>query len=276
MKIRIVCDSSANLYTLDGVDFTPVPMKVIAGEKEYIDNEQLDVSKMLAELGEYKGKSGSSCPNINEWLEAFGDAEWVLGAALTSKISGAYSAASAAAQEYMNTYPERKVFILDSLTTGPELELIVEKYAELVKEKLDFDKICEEIQEYLRHTHLMFSLESLQNFVNNGRVKPAVASAAKLFGICIVGRASDQGELEPLNKCRGRERAYKQIFRLMSEAGFSGGKVRIRHSENPESAAALSEEIRASFPEYDIKIGKNNGLCSFYAEKGGLLVGFES
>ena len=39
MKIRIVCDSSANLYTLDGFDFTPVPMKVIAGEKEYIDNE---------------------------------------------------------------------------------------------------------------------------------------------------------------------------------------------------------------------------------------------
>lgn len=56
----IVADSSANLYRGDCADFTPVPLKIIASEKEYVDDESLDVAGMLAGLREYKGRSGSA------------------------------------------------------------------------------------------------------------------------------------------------------------------------------------------------------------------------
>lgn len=275
MKVRVVADSSANLFQVEGVDFVAAPLKIFTDNKEYIDDENLDVKGMTDDLKAYRGKSGSSCPNFGDWTEAFGDADVVYGVALTSKISGAYNAAHAAGEDYMESNPGKKIFVLDSLTTGPELELIVEKYAELVKAGEDFEAVCEKIQEYLKTTHLMFSLESLQTFVNNGRVNPAVAAAAKILGICIVGQASAEGELQQLHKRRGRAKAIAQIWENMKNAGYNGGKVRLRHTFNEESAKALADIIKAEYPNSDITIGANRGLCSFYCEPGGVLVGFE-
>lgn len=272
----IAADSSANLYRGDCADFTPVPLKIIAGEKEYVDDESLDVAGMLAGLREYKGRSGSACPGVGDWLEAFGDAREVYGVSLTSHLSGCYNAACIAAQQYMAEHPERKVFVLDSLSTGPELELLIEQYRDLIEQGCAFEEVRDGIRQYVRRTHLLFSLESLSNFAKNGRVSPALAAAASILGIRIVGRASDEGELEPLHKCRGEKRAIRQLWECMRDGGFTGGKVRIRHSENPNAAQQLAETIRESYPDCDIRIGVNRGLCSYYAEKGGVLVGFES
>ena len=272
----IVADSSANLYRDGDTDFVPVPLRILAGEKEYVDDETLDVAGMLADLREYKGRSGSACPGVGDWLEAFGDAQEVYGVSLTSHLSGCYNAASIAAQEYVAEHPDRKVFVLDSLSTGPELELLIEQYRDLIEGGCAFEEVRETIRQYARRTHLLFSLESLSNFAKNGRVSPALAAAASILGIRIVGRASDEGELEPLHKCRGEKRAIRQLWECMRNEGFAGGKVRIWHSENPNAAQQLAETIRESYPGCDIRIGVNRGLCSYYAEKGGVLVGFES
>lgn len=276
MKKVIVADSSANLYQDECGYFVPVPLKILTDEKEYVDNEALDVAGMLADLWKYKGRSSTACPSVGDWLHAFGDAEEVYGVSLTSHLSGCYNAACIAAEEYMAEHPGRKVFILDSLSTGPELELLIEKYRELIEAGYAFDVIQQRIKEYLKQTHLLFSLESLSNFAKNGRVSPALAAAANLLGIRIVGRASDAGELEPLHKSRGEKRAMKQLWDCMQQSGYAGGKVRIRHSDNRNAAEMLSGEILSSYPDADIKIGANRGLCSYYAEKGGILVGFES
>ena len=66
------------------------------------------------------------------------------------------------------------------------------------------------------------------------------------------------------------------MFAEMKKRGFSGGKVRIDHCLNPEGAKSLAEKILSEFPDCDLKIGENKGLCSFYAEKGGMLIGFEN
>ena len=272
----IVADSSANLYRGGDTDFVPVPLRILAGEKEYVDDETLDVAGMLADLREYKGRSGSACPGVGDWLEAFGDAEEVYGVSLTSHLSGCYNAGAIAAQQYMEEHPDRKAFVLDSLSTGPELELLIEQYRDLIEQGCAFEEVRDGIRQFARRTHLLFSLESLSNFAKNGRVSPALAAAASILGIRIVGQASDEGELEPLHKCRGEKRAIRQLWECMRENGFAGGKVRIRHSENPDAAQQLADSIRESYPDCDIRIGANRGLCSYYAEKGVVLVGFES
>lgn len=276
MKKVIVADSSANLYRDESRYFVPVPMKVVAGDKEYIDDETLNVAGMLDDLQAYDGRSGSSCPSVGDWMNAFGDAEEVIGISITSHLSGCYNAANVASEFYVSEHPDRKTFILDSLSTGPEMELLVEKCQELLESGASFEYVKGELQQYLCRTHLLFSLESLSNFAKNGRVSPALAAIANLLGIRIVGRASSEGELEPLHKCRGEKRAISQLWSCMQEAGYAGGKVRIRHSDNPNAAEKLSGEILSSYPEADVKIGVNHGLCSYYAEKGGVLVGFES
>lgn len=276
MKTCIVADSSANLLHLEGVDFSVVPLKIIAGDWEYVDNSELDVAAMLRQLRDYKGKSGTACPSVGEWTDAFGEADWVFGVAVTSALSGCCGAGRAAAEQYMQTKPGSRVFILDSLSAGPELVLILEKYRELILAGEHFEDICRKIIQYRERTHLVFSLSSLNNFAKNGRVNPTLAAAVGLLGIRIVGCASEEGELKPLHKCRGEKRSLSCMLDCMVEMGYSGGKARLYHSYNEGAALKLAEMIRERFPGSDVSIGQNRGLCCFYAEEGGLLAGFES
>jgi len=274
-NIRLVSDSSINLLSFEGFDYAAVPMKVVAGDTEYVDNSALDLPAMLKGLKEYKGKSSTACPSVGEWLEAFGDADEVLGVAITSNLSGCYNASQVAAKQYLKSHPNAKVFILDSYSTGPEMHLILEKYAELINEGLSFEEIVEAIKEYSKKTHLMFSLASLSNFAKNGRISPAVAAAVGLLNIRIVGKASDEGTLEPMHKCRGEKRAMAQLLSCMEAVGFKGGKVHLCHTYNLEMAEKFAEMLRQKYADVKLTIRQNLGLCSYYAEEGALLVGFE-
>ena len=88
-------------------------------------------------------------------------------------------------------------------------------------------------------------------------------------------RASDVGALEPTDQCRGEARSLRAILRHLKESGLKSGKAILAHCLNESAANTLKNMIETDLPGVDVKIGKNLGLCSFYAEKGGLLVGFE-
>jgi len=276
MKIRIVADSSANLNTDLGRKLISVPLKITAGEKTFIDDENLDIKEMADHLASYNGKSGSACPGTGEWMEAFGDADWVFVITITSNLSGSYNAARVAMEEYLEEHPECKIHIFDSLSTGPELKLIVEKIEELAADGLEFDAICENVHEYMKTTYLEFNLKSLRNLANNGRVSPAVAKLAGMIGLHLVGKASEVGTLEPTDKVRGEKKAISTIYKNMKELGYKGGKVRIDHCMNIPAAEKLAEIIREDYPQADVVIDMVGGLCCFYAEVGGLMIGFEA
>lgn len=275
MKFKIVSDSASNVFSLPGVDYASVPLKIITAQAEYVDDESLDVEKMVAEVKATKGKSGTSCPNIHDWLEAFGDADRVFAVAITSNLSGSCAAARQAKEEYETARPGAKVYVIDTLSAGPEMRLIIEKLKQWVQEQLSFEQIREAVQAYMQRTHLLFSLESLTNLARNGRVSPAVAKIAGVLGIRVVGTASEEGTLQQLYKCRGEKKALDTIFEEMKRRGFGGGKTRIAHCFNPEAAAKLKTAILNAFPKSDVQIEQTTALCSFYAEQGGLLVGFE-
>ncbi len=274
-KIRIVADTSANVLALQRVDFSSAPLKIITAEREFVDNEALDVDGMIDFFDEYKGRSQTSCPNPLDWLEAFGDADDVFCVAITSGLSGSYNAACAAKEMFEAENSGKRVCVLDSLSAGPELTLIIEKLEDLITQGMEYDEICREIRVYMQQTGLLFMLASLKNFAANGRVSPAVAKIAGILGIRIVGRASDKGQLEPLNKCRGEECSLKTILTHLKKYGYVGGRIRIAHCRNEAAAVSLKERILTEFPQADIAISPCRGLCSYYAEKGGLLVGFE-
>ena len=276
LNFRIVADSAADVTELKTVDFCAAPLKIRAGEREFYDTPSLDIAEMVDYLKAYKGKSTSSCPNPDEWLAAFGDAKYVFGVTLSSNISGSYNAAMIAKNIYETEYPERRVFIVDSLSAGPEETILVEKLEELITAGNDFDSICREITAYHKKTGVLFMLESLTNFANNGRVSHAVAKIAGLLGINIVGTASDEGTLAPTDKCRGLKKSIATIIRHLKSAGYTGGKLRIAHCFNPDGALALKNGIINTFKTAEIIISATGGLCSFYAERGGLLVGYET
>ena len=275
MKFKIVTDSSADLLSIEGVPFESVPLKIITSEREYVDNESLDVKKMLEDLKIYKGKSHTSCPNSGEYIEAFGDAENVFCVTITGGLSGSFNAATVAAKMYTEEHPERRVHVIDSLSTGAENALLLEKIAELILAHDDFDAVKEKITEYHSHTRLIFALESMLNLSRNGRVSPIVAKVCGVLGIRVIGRASDVGTLEVTDKSRGAKAAVSDIVKNMGKEGYASGRVKLHHANNLSFAEAVREKILAEYPDAKIEIAETRGLCSFYAELGGLLVGFE-
>ena len=273
--VKIVADSSANLMELKTVAFDAAPMKIITAQREFVDDRNLDLDEMIAFFKSYKGRYQSSCPNPEDWLMTFGDAEDVFCVAITRVLSGSYNAACIAKEMYETEHPGRRVIVIGSLSTGPELTLLVEKLEELIVAGKTFEEICAYIPEHQKKTGLLFMLESLNNFAANGRVSPAVAKIAGVLGIRIVGKASDAGTLEPTDKCRGEEKSLKTILKHLKESGLKTGKVILAHCLNESAANTLKNLIETNIPGVAVKVGKNLGLCSFYAEKGGLLVGFE-
>ena len=271
---RIVADSSANLAA-NGGSVVSVPLKIITDQKEYVDDANLNTTAMVWDLQAYTGKSSTACPSPQDWLEAFADAPYVFCIAITSNLSGSCNAATIAKADYEVSFPDRKVCVIDSLSTGGEMELIAEKLQELIAADLSFEEIEQAIHEYQQHTGLMFMLESMQNLANNGRVNKIVAKAAGILGIRAVGKASDVGTLEPMDKCRGEKKALAALADHMVALGYDGGKMRISHCLNPAAAESLKETILAAFPDADVQIRPTGGLCSFYAEKGGMIIGFE-
>ncbi len=275
MKYKIVSDSSSDLLSLADVPFATVPLKVQTAEREFIDESKTDVDEMLTYLAAYRGRSGSACPNTQEWLEAFEDAENVFCVTITSGLSGSYNAASIAAREYMQEKQGRRVYVLDTLSTGAESALLIQKLQEMILADLPFDDIVAGIKQYATHTHLLFALESLHNLANNGRVSPLTAKFAGLIGIRVVGCASEAGTLEILEKARGTEKTLRVLLAQMQANGYCGGKVRIHHCQNLTVAEDLAKRIHDAYPKADVSIVPTRALCSFYAERGGLLIGYE-
>ena len=274
MAFRIVADSSANVLALPGVNYTTVPMKIVAA-KEYVDDDQLDLAGMVADLQAHKGKSGSSCPNVGDWLEAFGDEQYVFGLTITKHLSGSYNSAQQAANTYMEEHPDRKVFIIDSLSTGPEMMMIVDKILQCEKDGCDFETTKEKVLDYANHNHTLFCLESMMNLARNGRVSMAVAKIASIIGIRVVGDVQG-GQITPVHKPRGAKGATGKLFEMMKERGFQDGNIlRIAHCFGEEAALALRDAVLKEFPNTRFQLEPTTALCSFYAEAGGLIIGFE-
>ena len=276
MNIKIVSDSSSNLLQFSGIDYATVPLKIVAGEKEYVDNAQLDVAGMVADLKKFKGKSGSSCPNVQEWLDAFEGADNIIALTISAKLSGSYNSATNAAEEYMAENPGKQVWVLDSVAAGPEMALLIERIAALINEGKTLEEIKKPLTEYHKHLHTLFCLESLTNLARNGRVNPAVATIAGVLGIHVVGDVT-WGQITDQAKPRGQKKAMEKLVQMMTDRGMKdGATVRIAHCQGEENANALKAKVLEKYPNCRFIIEPTTALCSFYAEAGGLMITIEA
>ncbi len=274
MRAKLVADSAANFSTDSTLEVTYVPLKIRVGKEEFTDDCKLEIPKLLAAMDACRETSGTACPGIGDWLNAFEGSDEILGISITGALSGSYNSGIKAAEIYQKQNPGAKVFILDSLSTGPEMQLILEEYRDCINAGMDFESTVSHIKEYRNNTRLLFCLGSLKNLAKNGRVNPLLAKMGSILGIRVVGQASNKGTLELLHKCHGEKNAIRQIVRSVISSGCKGGKFRISHTENLPGASALAEQLFEIYPESDITVTENRGLCSFYSERKGLILGY--
>ncbi len=275
MKYRIVSDSTSNLPELPGdIEYRTVPLKILADGREFVDEIGLDVEEMVNAV-EHASKTGTSCPNSEEYKQAYEGADCVFAVTITSGLSGSYNAAEQGAREFAEEHPDAKIRVIDSLSTGGEMHLLIEKLKELMEQGLSFEEISAKIDEYHQTTQLLFSLESVMNLAKNGRLPVAVAKIANLLNIRFIGKPTPEGTIKPVHNVRGARKNISKIVEEMINMGYKGGKVWISHCLNLEAAQNLKNSILEKYPGGIIGIEPMTGLCSYYAERGGMIIGFE-
>ncbi|MDO5520903.1 MAG: DegV family protein [bacterium] len=280
MNYGIVVDSGCDLKHLctqanTPIDFTRVPLSLDIGNKVFADDINLDVKSYMEEMYAYKGKTGSAAPSPEVFLKAYEKSNHVFVITVTGSLSASYSSACIAGDLFRKYYPDRNIHLINSKSAGPQMTLIVRKIAALIEQGLSFDEIVTEINAYQRQTHLLFVLRTLDNLVKNGRVSKLKAKMAGILGIKIIGEATKEGIIAIIEQCRGKTIAYNRVVELLPSYHYAGGKVVIAHCFAEDIAQSLADSITSIYPGCEIELMPTSGLCSYYAEQGGILIGFD-
>ena len=276
MKFKIIVDSSSNLvnsYYQDKKDvaFKVVPLTIRIGQEEFIDNDELDVNKMLDVLRLNDGGQ-SSCPSPNDYLRELDEAEYSFIITITSKLSGSFNSACVARTMCKN--PEH-VFVIDSKGTAGSIVLIAEKLFELIKENKEFSVITNEITAFRNNVNLLFALDRFDNLVRNGRMSKLTAFIAEKIAIKPLCYADD-GEIKIKEKIRTFRGVIKRMTHYIGKmCEDTTNKICIiAHTKNESAALELKKDIEENYHFKEVRVMENRGLCAFYALEGGLIVTF--
>ena len=279
MGWAILADSSCNLreYHPKASDavYRVAPLKINIAGREYVDDASLDVAELNRLIIEETAASSSSCPSVGEWAELFRSADNVIAIAISARLSGSYDAACMARDMVLEEGP-RNIHIVNSRAAGGKLELLVARLDEFLAEHptASFGDAVSFIDGFEASSTVLFSLSSYDNLTKSGRMPKLAGHLASKLNIRILGIASDEGTIKIVVPTRGSRKTLDKIVHTMGEQDFDGGMVYIDHVDNEPGAQALADRIRQEWPNAGVRILPCGGLCSYYAENKGLIIGF--
>lgn len=279
MTWKIIVDSGCNLREMPdlaaGTSFVNVPLTIQIGDQVFVDDAGLDIDHLMATMYASSTASQSACPSPEAYRQALEGSDKAIVITITSALSGSYNSARLGAEMYRENHPNAQIHIVDSLSAGAELDLLASKVNELIATGQDFEQVVASITDYKEKTKTLFALAKVDNLVKNGRLNKLIGAVVGLLNIRMVGQASSEGTLELLHKARGQKKSVSALVEEMLKAGYKGGRVSICHRNNEKIVEQLREAITAKFPDANILAIPTSGLCSYYAEDGGMLMGYE-
>ncbi|MBQ8150252.1 MAG: DegV family protein [Clostridia bacterium] len=182
----------------------------------------------------------------------------VLHLCLSSGISGSINSARLAQQELSQQYPERKLYIVDSLAASSGYGLLMDKLADLRDDGMDIDQLRDWAEENKLNLHHWFFSTDLTFFVKGGRVSKTSGFVGTLLNICPLLNVSNEGKLIPRAKIRGKNRVIKEIVKRMEDFAEGrldySGKCYISQSATMEAAGEVARLVEEKFPKLNGKV----------------------
>ena len=182
----------------------------------------------------------------------------VLHITLSSGISGTYNSACIAQKELQEKYPDRKLYIVDSLGASSGYGLLVDKLADLRDQGMGIDEIHAWAEEHKLEVHHWFFSTDLTFYIRGGRVSKTAGFVGGLLNICPLLNMENGGHLIPREKIRGKKRVFKRIVEKMIEHAQNGldydDKCFLSHSMCEEDAKEVISLIEKNFPKLKGKI----------------------
>ncbi|HFI0140582.1 TPA: DegV family protein [Streptococcus suis] len=278
-KWKIVADSGCDYRHLSQLapdtEFVSVPLSIQVGSRTFVDDQNLNIDTMMEVMYASSEAASSACPSPQAYQTAFEGADQILVVSLTGTLSGSFNSARVARDMYLEEHPDAKIHLIDSLSAGGEMDLLVTEINRLIASGLEFEEVVSAITTYQENSKLLFVLAKVDNLVKNGRLSKLVGTIVGLLNIRMVGEASSEGKLELLQKARGHKKSVTAAWEEMKKAGYKGGRIIMAHRNNDKFFQQFSDLVKETYPEASIEEVTTSGLCSFYAEEGGLLMGYE-
>ena len=235
--------------------------------KEYLDDlgETMDIADFYKAMedGAMTKTSQVSVGEYEEFWDGFlKEGKDVLHVCLSSGISGTYNSANIAKSLMEEKYPDRKIYVVDSLNASAGFGLIMDKLADLRDEGKNIDEVYEWIMENRLKCHAWFFTSNLTYLVRGGRVSKASGFVGSALSICPLMHINTEGKLMAYQKIRTKRKVISAIVNQMEALAQDGldysDKCFISHSACLEDAKAVAELIETRFPKLNGKVNISN------------------
>ncbi|MBQ8558795.1 MAG: DegV family protein [Tyzzerella sp.] len=194
-----------------------------------------------------------------EYFESFlKEGKDILHVCLSSGISGSFNSANIAKDMLQEKYPDRKIYVVDSLCAASGFGLFMDKAADLRDEGKTIDEVHEWLEaNKMKMHHWVFSSD-LTFFIKGGRISKTAGIIGGVLNICPIIFVDRLGKLSVVQKIRTKRKAISTIVNKMEEHAEGGldynGKCYICHSACYEDAKAVADLVEERFPKLNGKV----------------------
>ena len=265
----LCCDSTADLSKehFERRDIHYVCFHFFLDGKEYFDDLGQSVPfdqfyQAMADGAETSTSQVNVDEYINFWKPMLEEGKDVLHLCLSSGISGTINSAVNAARILEEDYPDRKIYVVDSLGASSGYGLIMETLADKRDEGMDLEELHTWVEEHKLNMHHWFFSTDLTFFVKGGRISKASGWFGGMLNICPLMNMDNEGHLVPRFKIPGKKKVVREIVKKMGEFADGGyeyaGKCFISNAGCYDDARAVADLIEEQFPNLNGKVVINS------------------
>ena len=236
-------------FELDGVSYLDDCGQSISSEELFhrMDQGATTKTSQIA-IGEY----------CDFWEPYLKDGKDILHVTLSSGISGTYQSAVIAADELKVRYPERRIYVVDSLGASSGYGLLMDLLADRRDAGAGLEELWQWAEDNKLRLHHWFYSTDLTYYIRGGRISKASGMVGSLLNICPLLNMDAEGRLIPREKIRGKKNVMKRALEKMIEHAENGrnytGKCFLCHSLFLDEAMKLAAMIEETFPKMDGKV----------------------
>lgn len=248
--LRIVTDGAADMPPgwAQEYDIQVIPVNIHFGEKTYLQNVDLDTEGFYRLVDEAHKVPKTSQPSPHQFAEFYkriaqaGDT--ILSIHVTSKLSGTFASAEAAARDLAGQF---RVIPFDSLTGSAGIGMMCRVARMMERGGAGVDEILQRLEKMREQCRIVLALDTLEYARMSGRVGTLQAALASVLNVKPIAMLKD-GAINMVEKVRTRHASLERLVAMMVEE-FADKPVdmTVVHSRDPESARALEAQVRQRF-----------------------------
>ncbi|QRN84606.1 DegV family protein [Clostridia bacterium] len=281
MSVKIIADTSCDTSALDNEleNLLFAPFQITICGDTFLDTEKTR-TQIVEAMDNCPEPARTACPSPSDFLQYFeGEEKVIFVVCISSELSGTYSSARTAREQFLGEHPDHQIFIIDSLSaSAAEAAVAHFLLRQLESGESDYEKIAQRVQEYAKNLKTVFVLEDLSNLMKNGRLSKIQGMLASLLNIKPILGTNGKGEIMMIKNARGTKKALNELFNtikaLSEKMDLSEKEIFISHCDAPERVEKLRARIEKEIAFKTIHILETNGLSTVYASDKGVVVAF--